>query len=105
MRCTIGFINYEGRADSKSLQSTIQTILPRKLVLLNGEDDVKQSMKEWSSKNAPEITAVLTPAVDEKVEITTDTNIFKIKLKDSFLNSIKLSQVRQKYFAIDVEII
>ncbi|KYR02534.1 Selenocysteine-specific elongation factor [Tieghemostelium lacteum] len=92
VNCKIQYIDFEGCADGRSIKSIIQKISPNQLVLIRGKPEASQNMLQFVKENI-RLKGVHCPQVDEKLNLTSDTNVYKVILKDSFYNSIKFSKI------------
>jgi len=91
--CSVLYLDLEGRSDGRSLRTTIKDLSPRKLVLLSGSAAAKASLRAHclSSQLCAE---VLAPASRESVSVSSETALYRVALRDSFLQSLNFVTVR-----------
>jgi len=98
IKCAIKYIDFEGRSDGKSIRTILSHVAPRKLILIRGAPEATRSLKEYAEKNiCPEVFA---PKAGQLVDITSETNIYRVTLKDSLtekLNFVKVGEYELAY--------
>jgi len=86
IRAPIKFIDFEGRSDGRSIKAILAHVSPRKMVLVHGPAAAANHLREYcSAKNICGANAVLFPQLNECLDVTSDTNIYRVRLKDSLL--------------------
>lgn len=88
--CEIMYIDFEGRSDGNSMRKIISKVAPRKLILVHGSDLAKEDLK--SNLPASVCGEVFTPTVNQSVDITSESNIFRLNLKHELAASLNFSQ-------------
>jgi len=68
-------------------------VSPRKLILIRGTKSSIEELATHVKNTVSGCNAILTPRLGEEVDVTSDTNIFKIRLKDELLNSLDFRMV------------
>lgn len=108
VECAVKFMDYQGRSDAKSVRNIISHVQPRKLILLNGTQEAKDDLKDYCLENVTK--EVLVPKNGQCVDITSETNIYRVNLKDTLthlLNFVKVGDYEVAYtegqIAIDYE--
>lgn len=87
VKCQIEYIDFEGRSNQKSIRNIIETVNPKKVILIHGTKESTEDLKNYlTEKKICEL--VLVPQLYKPVEIPLDTNFFKIKLVEELLNQI-----------------
>ena len=98
----VGFVNFSGLHDKRSLQMLIPLIRPRKLILVGGGEEETASLARdchsllnkdgvESSDHAIEI---LTPSIGVAVDASVDTNSWMVKLTRDLYKQLQWQTVR-----------
>ena len=91
--CSICFIDFEGRSDGKSIKNIIKRIAPRKIVLIHGQEDACNELFNFCKKElSSECKQVLLPTHGDRVDVTSDTSVFKLTLSE-FFNSLPFAPI------------
>lgn len=97
----IGFVDFSGLHDPRSLNMLIRLIQPRKLILVSGTQEETMALAEdcrtlLSSAAEGERTAsdVFTPAVGAVIDASVDTNAWVVKLADPLVKKLRWQNVR-----------
>eukprot|EP01119_Soliformovum_irregulare_P022802 TRINITY_DN7866_c0_g1_i1.p1 TRINITY_DN7866_c0_g1~~TRINITY_DN7866_c0_g1_i1.p1 ORF type:complete len:717 (-),score=229.90 TRINITY_DN7866_c0_g1_i1:43-2193(-) len=96
LACQIKYVDFEGRSDGRSIKTILQHVAPRKLILVHGSPATFDSLKKHCSKELKNCE-IRIPANGENVHVTSDTNIYKMKLKDSLLEKLHFFPVGGDY--------
>ncbi|PAA79222.1 hypothetical protein BOX15_Mlig027861g2 [Macrostomum lignano] len=89
IRCTVAFIDFEGRSDGDAVKKIVSTLKPRETVLVLGSRDATDHLAEFCRTNmglAPE--RIHTPANGETVDVTKEAHIYQARVKDSLISSL-----------------
>jgi len=94
VNCVIKYIDFEGRSDGRSIKNILQHVAPRKLILIHGSSIATDHLRKFceSIKELKSAT-VFTPQNMENVHVTSDINIFKIKLSDTLMDTLEFQKV------------
>lgn len=101
----IGFVDFSGLHDKRSLNMLIPLIQPRKLILVGGGRDETFALAEdcrralggettTDSSGSERAIDVFTPGVGIVVDASVDTNAWVVKLADPLVKKIKWQNVR-----------
>eukprot|EP01102_Stenamoeba_stenopodia_P012340 TRINITY_DN3882_c0_g1_i1.p1 TRINITY_DN3882_c0_g1~~TRINITY_DN3882_c0_g1_i1.p1 ORF type:complete len:787 (-),score=164.62 TRINITY_DN3882_c0_g1_i1:39-2354(-) len=93
IKCKIEFIDYEGRADARSIKNILTQVAPRKLIIINGSEKATNQLKAECEKLLTDCKEILTPRINERVEATSVTSIYKLRIKDSLYNRLPFAKV------------
>eukprot|EP01135_Chromosphaera_perkinsii_P000762 Nk52_evm50s151 gene=Nk52_evmTU50s151 len=88
------YLDVEGRADGRSIQVILGNIQPRQVIVIHGNDASREELVSYC-KNAPELKTmvnIISPAVGECVDMTSERDIYQVKLKDSLVSSLAFSK-------------
>jgi len=86
VNCQIQFIDFEGRSDGESLQKIIEQMEPRRLIITRGSDESRNILANVLQKNVD--SKVFIPKIGEILDVTTESHIYQVKLKDSLVSSL-----------------
>ena len=97
----IGFVDFSGIHDQRSLSMLIPLIQPKKLILVAGTlsetrylaDDCKQKLNAQSKEAATEIL-VYTPTDGEVINASVDTNAWTVKLSEALVRRFRWQDVK-----------
>lgn len=64
---------------------------PRRLIITRGREDAVNSLISVSAQVSPE-TTIYAPALKELLDVTTETHIYQVKLKDALVSSLELQR-------------
>ena len=86
--CKMKFIDFDGKSDGGSMKNLLCHISPRKVILIHGTKDACDDLSSLC-KNTKECstTEFFIPSVGERIDVTSGTVIFKLKLSDTFTNT------------------
>lgn len=95
----LGFVDFSGLHDKRSLNMLIPLIQPRKLILVAGSHDETMSLAEdcraaLRSGADDRSVDVFTPAVGVTVDASMDTNAWVVKLTDPLVRKLKWQTVK-----------
>ncbi|TEA20606.1 Cleavage factor two protein 2 [Colletotrichum sidae] len=98
----IGFVDFSGIHDKRSLNMLIPLIQPRKLILVGGTSeetnalatDCKKLLAAHNGSSEENSVDVYTPSMGTWVDASVDTNAWVVKLTDSLVKKLKWQNVR-----------
>ncbi|KAG7117376.1 cleavage and polyadenylation specificity factor subunit like protein [Verticillium longisporum] len=98
----IGFVDFSGLHDKRSLNNLIPLIQPRKLILVGGSQeetttlaaDCKKLLAARIGASDESAVDVFTPEVGTTVDASVDTNAWVVKLGDSLIKKLKWQNLR-----------
>ncbi|KAM0281126.1 hypothetical protein ACHAQH_003705 [Verticillium albo-atrum] len=98
----IGFVDFSGLHDKRSLNNLIPLIQPRKLILVGGSQeetttlaaDCKKLLAARIGASDESAVDVFTPDVGVTVDASVDTNAWVVKLGDSLIKKLKWQNLR-----------
>ena len=86
-------VNFEGLADGRAIKNCISNVKPRKLILVHGTNETTAALKDFVLKSVNYCDAVFTPSALECVDIESDTNVYKLQLKESLYTAMYFENV------------
>mmetsp|Transcript_30814 Transcript_30814/g.80643 ORF Transcript_30814/g.80643 Transcript_30814/m.80643 type:complete len:792 (+) Transcript_30814:220-2595(+) len=96
VRCRMWYSEFEGRSDGNSIKNILKQVTPRNLIVIHGTSEATDDLVEFCATDddiAEHMSNVFSPAVGERVDVTSERNIFQLKLTDSLVSSLKFSEV------------
>nr|XP_054758654.1 cleavage and polyadenylation specificity factor subunit 2-like [Lytechinus pictus] len=94
VKCSITFIDFEGRSDGESMKKLITQVKPRQLVLVRGQMNATQHLAEYCHLQLAGVK-VFIPRMNEICDATMESHIYQVKLKDSLVSSLLFSKTRE----------
>ncbi|KAI9911602.1 hypothetical protein PsorP6_009581 [Peronosclerospora sorghi] len=86
-------VDFDGLADGRAIRNCLGNVKPRKLILVHGTERTTQELKKFVETSIPMCEAVFTPNVMECIDIESDTNVYKLSVKESLYTSIVFQKV------------
>ena len=87
-------VDFDGVADGRAIRNCLGNVKPRKLILVHGTEKTTNELKTFVESSIPMCEAVFTPNVMECIDIESDTNVYKLSLKESLYTSAVFRKVR-----------
>ncbi|XP_066932517.1 cleavage and polyadenylation specificity factor subunit 2-like [Clytia hemisphaerica] len=92
IRCTLAYIDFEGRSDGESVKRILSLVKPRQLILVHATEQATRTLADHCrNSNNMTISNIYTPVVNETVDATRESHIYQVKLKDALVSSLKFS--------------
>ncbi|XP_010550556.1 PREDICTED: cleavage and polyadenylation specificity factor subunit 2 isoform X2 [Tarenaya hassleriana] len=86
VKCPLVYMDYEGRADGRSIKSMIAHVSPLKLVLVHGSAEATEHLKQHCLKSiCPHVYA---PQIEETVDVTSDLCAYKVQLSERLMSNV-----------------
>uniref|UniRef100_K3WHC0 Cleavage and polyadenylation specificity factor subunit 2 n=1 Tax=Globisporangium ultimum (strain ATCC 200006 / CBS 805.95 / DAOM BR144) TaxID=431595 RepID=K3WHC0_GLOUD len=89
----ITHVDFDGVADGRAIRNCLSNVKPRKLILVHGTEDTTSELKRFVESSIPMCEAVFTPNVMECIDIESDTNVYKLAVKESLYTSVVFRKV------------
>ncbi|CAI5731256.1 unnamed protein product [Peronospora destructor] len=86
-------VDFDGVADGRAIRNCLGNVKPRKLILVHGTEKTTDELKKFVESSIPMCEAVFTPNVMECIDIESDTNVYKLSLKESLYTSAVFRKV------------
>ncbi|RKO87450.1 beta-lactamase-like protein [Blyttiomyces helicus] len=87
------YIDFEGRADGRSIKNILHEVNPRKLILIHGSEESTQDLANYCLQSENFTSEVFCPAVGECINVSAATNIYQVKLTDSLVSSLSMAHI------------
>lgn len=86
--CRMAYVDFEGRSNGRSVRNILQQINARKIVIIHGDPESTNALVQFCNekKFAEQVEA---PQIGETVDVTVDTNMFKVRLQEELLAQLE----------------
>lgn len=103
VKCSLIYMDFEGRSDGRSVKSIIAHVAPLKLVLVHGSAEATEHLKEHCSKHVcPHVYA---PQIEETIDVTSDLCAYKVQLSEKLMSNVLFKKLGDYEISwIDAEI-
>ncbi|XP_022083164.1 cleavage and polyadenylation specificity factor subunit 2-like [Acanthaster planci] len=98
VKCSVNFIDFEGRSDGESIKKLISQVKPRQLIIVHGSEEATQHLAEYCRLQLAG-TKVFTPSINETMDATMESHIYQVRLKDSLVSSLEFSKAKDAELA------
>eukprot|EP00240_Pyramimonas_obovata_P013321 CAMPEP_0118937910 /NCGR_PEP_ID=MMETSP1169-20130426/24174_1 /TAXON_ID=36882 /ORGANISM="Pyramimonas obovata, Strain CCMP722" /LENGTH=247 /DNA_ID=CAMNT_0006881679 /DNA_START=30 /DNA_END=774 /DNA_ORIENTATION=+ len=96
VRCAVLYMDFEGRADSRSIKMILQHMAPLQLVLVHGTKETTEALRDTMTKTlAP--AKVHAPAPLETIDCSSESAAYKVKLTEEVLATVELKTLEGEY--------
>uniref|UniRef100_A0ACD5TG03 Uncharacterized protein n=1 Tax=Avena sativa TaxID=4498 RepID=A0ACD5TG03_AVESA len=103
VKCSLAYMDFEGRSDERSVKSVIAHVAPLKLVLVHGSAEATEHLKMHCEMNSD--LHVYAPQIEETVDITSDLCAYKVQLSEKFMSNVISKKVGEHEVAwVDAEV-
>jgi len=99
VKCSIKFIDFEGRTDGESIAKLLNQLRPRRIILVRGSASSLASLKDFCSEVVEGENNIFVPKNGEVVDATTERFIYQIRLRDSLFSTLKFSKAKDAQLA------
>ncbi|KAJ0402573.1 hypothetical protein P43SY_006812 [Pythium insidiosum] len=86
-------VDFSGLADGRAIRNCLSNVKPRKLILVHGTEETTTELKRFVEATINTCEAVFTPNAMECIDIESDTNVFKLVVKESLYTSASFRKV------------
>ncbi|KAJ8748317.1 hypothetical protein K2173_001736 [Erythroxylum novogranatense] len=103
VRCSLIYIDYEGRSDGRSIKSILAHVAPLKLVLVHGSAEATEHLKQHCLKHV--CPHVYSPQIEETVDVTSDFCAYKVQLSEKLMSNVLFKKLGDYEIAwVDAEV-
>lgn len=103
VKCSLIFIDYEGRADGRSIKTILSHVAPLKLVLVHGSAEGTEHLKQHCLKHV--CPHVYTPQIEETIDVTSDLCAYKVQLSEKLMSNVLFKKLGDYEIAwVDAEV-
>ncbi|CAL4993750.1 unnamed protein product [Urochloa decumbens] len=102
VKCSLIYMDFEGRSDARSIKSVIAHVAPRKLVLVHGSTEATEHLKIHCAENSKHVYA---PKIEETIDVTSDISFYKVQLSENLTSHIMPRKIGELEIAwLDAEV-
>ncbi|CAL4981339.1 unnamed protein product [Urochloa decumbens] len=102
VKCSLIYMDFEGRSDTRSIKSVIAHVAPRKLVLVHGSTEATEHLKMHCAENSKHVYA---PKIEETIDVTSDISSYKVQLSENLTSHIMPRKIGELEIAwLDAEV-
>uniref|UniRef100_A0A0E0C6S1 Cleavage and polyadenylation specificity factor subunit 2 n=1 Tax=Oryza meridionalis TaxID=40149 RepID=A0A0E0C6S1_9ORYZ len=103
VKCSLAYMDFEGRSDGRSVKSVIAHVAPLKLVLVHGSAEATEHLKMHCSKNSD--LHVYAPQIEETIDVTSDLCAYKVQLSEKLMSNVISKKLGEHEIAwVDAEV-
>ncbi|KAL2967280.1 hypothetical protein AAZX31_16G166100 [Glycine max] len=86
VRCSLVYMDFEGRSDGRSIKNILSHVAPLKLVLVHGSAEATEHLKQHCLKHVcPHVYA---PQLEETIDVTSDLCAYKVLLSEKLMSNV-----------------
>ncbi|XP_057475433.1 cleavage and polyadenylation specificity factor subunit 2 [Actinidia eriantha] len=103
VKCSLVYMDFEGRSDGRSLKSILAHVAPLKLVLVHGSAEATEHLKQHCLKHVcPHVYA---PQIEETIDVTSDLCAYKVQLSEKLMSNVLFKKLGDYEVAwVDAEV-
>lgn len=103
VKCSLVYMDFEGRSDGRSIKSILAHVAPLKLVLVHGSAEATEHLKQHCSKHVcPHVYA---PQIGETIDVTSDLCAYKVQLSEKLMSNVLFKKLGDYEIAwVDAEV-
>ncbi|TQE03901.1 hypothetical protein C1H46_010428 [Malus baccata] len=91
VKCSLIYMDFEGRSDARSIKSILSHMAPLKLVLVHGTAEATEHLKQHCLKHVcPHVYA---PQIEETIDVTSDLCAYKVQLSEKLMSNVLFKKV------------
>ncbi|XAR53657.1 hypothetical protein NMG60_11022294 [Bertholletia excelsa] len=103
VKCSLVYMDFEGRSDGRSIKSILAHVAPLKLVLVHGSAEATEHLKQHCLKNV--CLHVYAPQIDETIDVTSDLCAYKVQLSEKLMSNVLFKKLGDYEIAwVDAEV-
>lgn len=103
VKSSLNYMDFEGRADGRSIKSILAHVTPLKLVLVHGSAEATEHLKQHCLKHVcPHVYA---PKLEESIDVTSDLCAYKVQLSEKLMSNVLFKKLGDYEIAwVDAEV-
>ncbi|XP_054818663.1 cleavage and polyadenylation specificity factor subunit 2 isoform X2 [Prosopis cineraria] len=103
VRCSLLYMDFEGRSDGRSIKNILSHVAPLKLVLVHGSAEATEHLKQHCLKFVcPHVYA---PQIEETIDVTSDLCAYKVQLSEKLMSNVLFKKLGDYEIAwVDAEV-
>ncbi|KAL2920699.1 Cleavage and polyadenylation specificity factor subunit 2 [Bienertia sinuspersici] len=103
VKCSLIYMDFEGRSDGRSIKSILAHVAPLKLVLVHGSAEATEHLKQHCSKHVCQ--HVYAPQIGESIDVTSDLCAYKVQLSEKLMSNVLFKKLGDYEIAwVDAEV-
>ncbi|CAH9121693.1 unnamed protein product [Cuscuta epithymum] len=103
VKCSLVYMDFEGRSDGRSIKSILAHVAPLKLVLVHGTAEATEHLKQHCLKHV--CTHVYAPQIEETIDVTSDLCAYKVQLSEKLMSNVLFKKLGDYEIAwVDAEV-
>ncbi|CAA2971808.1 cleavage and polyadenylation specificity factor subunit 2 [Olea europaea subsp. europaea] len=103
VKCSLLYMDFEGRSDGRSVKSILAHVSPLKLVLVHGSAEATEHLKQHCLKNVCQ--HVYAPQIEESIDVTSDLCAYKVQLSEKLMSNVLFKKLGDYEIAwVDAEV-
>ncbi|KAJ8554425.1 hypothetical protein K7X08_025103 [Anisodus acutangulus] len=104
VKCSLLYMDFEGRSDGRSIKSILAHVAPLKLVLVHGSAEATEHLKQHCLKHVcPHVYA---PQLEETIDVTSDLCAYKVQLSEKLMSQVLFKKLGDYEIAwVDAEVV
>ncbi|VFQ80590.1 unnamed protein product [Cuscuta campestris] len=103
VKCSLLYMDFEGRSDGRSMKSILAHVAPLKLVLVHGTAEATEHLKQHCLKHV--CTHVYAPKIEEMIDVTSDLCAYKVQLSEQLMSNVLFKKLGDYEIAwVDAEV-
>ncbi|KAF5748319.1 cleavage and polyadenylation specificity factor subunit 2 isoform X1 [Tripterygium wilfordii] len=103
VKCSLIYVDYEGRSDGRSVKSILAHVAPLKLVLVHGSAEATEHLRQHCMKQVcPHVYA---PQIEETIDVTSDLCAYKVQLSEKLMSNVLFKKLGEYEIAwVDADV-
>ncbi|KAI8334392.1 beta-lactamase-like protein [Chlamydoabsidia padenii] len=93
VQCYLRYIDLEGLSDGRSMKKILPQIAPRKLIIIHGKEEPTHHLSQACLSMTQFTKEIFTPSIGEVLNVSAATNIYRVRLTDGLVNSLRFSKL------------
>lgn len=93
IRSKMAWFDFEGLSDGKSIKTILQHVNPKKIVIVHGDEENTKNIYEFIKGDSGLTDEVHAPRINESINVSSSTNMYRLKLTDALLSSVKFKKL------------
>ncbi|XP_049348722.1 cleavage and polyadenylation specificity factor subunit 2 isoform X2 [Solanum verrucosum] len=99
VKCSLLYMDFEGRSDGRSIKSILAHVAPLKLVLVHGSAEATEHLKQHCLKHVcPQVYA---PQLEEIIDVTSDLCAYKVQLSEKLMSQVLFKKFSCYLFVLE----
>ncbi|KAI8376072.1 beta-lactamase-like protein [Radiomyces spectabilis] len=92
-KCLLRYVDLEGLSDGRSMKTILPQIAPRKLIIIHGPGNATADLAQACQQMDHFTKEIFTPSIGEVLNVSAATNIYRVKLTDALVSSLRFAKL------------